>query len=85
MANQLEQPIYEPDIYEIAVTDDVLGGPAGPPNLPLLQLANRTAWLKKAMDSLRPLGTLQFLTTGNYVAADYDANGTGLANTEAEG
>jgi hypothetical protein len=52
MANLQETPIYEPGIYQIETTDPVVGGPNGISNLPLKQLANRTAYLKQFADEV---------------------------------
>lgn len=51
-------PITEtPDLYPAEVplvetTDPVLGGPAGPANAAAIALANRTAWLKAAIEAI---------------------------------
>ena len=52
MANLQETPYYEPGIYQIETTDPVVGGPNGISNLPLKQLANRTAYLKQIADEV---------------------------------
>lgn len=52
MANLTETTTYELGIYQLATTDPVAGGPDGLSNLPLKQLANRTAWLKQALENL---------------------------------
>lgn len=52
MANLTETPTYEAGIYQLETTDPVLGGPTGITNTPARQLANRTAWLKQAVDAL---------------------------------
>lgn len=52
MANQAEVPVWEAAIYEIATTDPVEGGPGGIANVSLLQLANRTLYLKTFFESL---------------------------------
>ena len=98
MANLTETPAYEPDIYELAVTDPVLGGPGGVSNTQAQQLANRTAYLldelnkaKNALRYIHPLGELQILAGPAYNAADYDEDsnslsyGLGKAGTPAEG
>lgn len=43
---------YENEIYQIETDDPVLGGPEGVANLPHSQLANRTAYLKEAVDGV---------------------------------
>lgn len=52
MANVPESPVYEAGIYQIEVTDPVLGGTNGISNLQAKQLANRTAYLKQQVDNL---------------------------------
>jgi hypothetical protein len=46
MAKQPETAIWTDGVYQIEKEDDVLGGTGGPDNLPLLDLANRTGYLK---------------------------------------
>jgi hypothetical protein len=50
MANQPENPVWEAGIYQFETTDPVEGGLGGIDNQPLLQLANRTAYLKEHLD-----------------------------------
>lgn len=52
MANLPEDPTYDAGVYQIETTDAVLGGPSGPTNLPLKNLANRTAYLKEHVDAI---------------------------------
>jgi hypothetical protein len=52
MANLTETPVYESGIYQIETTDPVVGGANGISNLPLKQLANRTAYLKQFADEV---------------------------------
>lgn len=52
MANLSEILQYDPGVYQIETTDPVLGGPNGLSNVPLKNLANRTAYLKKHVDDL---------------------------------
>ncbi|MDB2179564.1 hypothetical protein PMW64_06145, partial [Citrobacter farmeri] len=47
MANLPETPQWEDGIYQIEVSDPVLGGPDGITNRPLKQLASRTLYLKQ--------------------------------------
>lgn len=46
MADIIEDRDYKPTIYEIATTDDVIGGPSGISNRQATQLAARTNFLK---------------------------------------
>lgn len=52
MANQPEQPIFDPGVYQLETTDPVLGGIGGLSNIPLLSLTNRTSWLKQEVDTI---------------------------------
>ncbi|CAB4137067.1 hypothetical protein UFOVP326_1, partial [uncultured Caudovirales phage] len=53
MANQPESAAsYPAGVYQLETTDPVQGGVGGVSNTPLLQLANRTAWLKAQYDAL---------------------------------
>jgi hypothetical protein len=45
MANQPETATYDSGVYQLELTDPVQGGVGGLSNVPLLNLANRTAWL----------------------------------------
>ncbi|HGU6440754.1 TPA: phage tail protein [Citrobacter amalonaticus] len=47
MANLPETPQWDDGIYQIEVSDPVLGGPDGITNRPLKQLASRTLYLKQ--------------------------------------
>ena len=50
MANLKEQAKWEDGVYQIEENDPVLGGENGVTNRPIKQLANRTTWLKKALE-----------------------------------
>lgn len=50
MANLKEQEKWEDGVYQIEENDPVLGGEDGITNKPIKQLANRTLWLKKALE-----------------------------------
>lgn len=50
MANLKEQDKWEDGVYQIEENDPVLGGENGVTNRPIKQLANRTFWLKKALE-----------------------------------
>lgn len=52
MANLKEQDKWEDGVYQIEENDPVLGGENGITNRPIKQLANRTSWLKKALELL---------------------------------
>lgn len=46
MSNLTESNNFDANVYEIATTDSVIGGPGGISNLQAQALANRTNWLK---------------------------------------
>lgn len=50
MANLKEQDKWEDGVYQIEENDPVLGGENGVTNRPIKQLANRTFWLKNALE-----------------------------------
>jgi phage-related tail fiber protein len=50
MANLPETPQWEDGIYQIEVSDPVLGGPDGITNRPIKQLASRTLYLKQQVE-----------------------------------
>jgi len=50
MANLKEQEKWEDGVYQIEENDPVLGGENGVTNRPIKQLANRTLWIKKALE-----------------------------------
>lgn len=47
---QPEVPNYDTGVYQLQLTDPVQGGPGGVSNAPLLNLANRTAWLYQELN-----------------------------------
>lgn len=52
MANQPEAAVYDAGVLQLETTTPVEGGVGGDSNTPLLNLANRTAWLKVQVDAL---------------------------------
>lgn len=52
MANLPEEPTFDEGVYQIELTDPVIGGPNGISNRPIRNLANRTKWLKNQVDAL---------------------------------
>lgn len=52
MANLNETPTFDEGVYQLELTDPVIGGPNGISNQPLKNLANRTRYLKDALDAL---------------------------------
>lgn len=52
MANLNENANWEPGIYQLELEDPVIGGPDGIDNLQAKQLANRTLYLKKQIETI---------------------------------
>ena len=52
MGSFTEAKVYEDEIYQIELTDNVIGGATGIANRQAKQLANRTNWLKDKIDFL---------------------------------
>jgi microcystin-dependent protein len=59
MANLTESSTYEAGIYQLETSDPCLAGPSGVLNTPHKQLANRTKFLKDAVDVLAAAGTTE--------------------------
>lgn len=53
MAAIKETPQWEDEVRQVAIGDPVAGGDAGPVNMSVQDLANRTLYLKKAIDAAR--------------------------------
>ncbi|MBV4551695.1 hypothetical protein HU742_011165 [Pseudomonas sp. SWRI102] len=51
MADLPESKEWTPGVYQLETSDPVLGGPDGVSNQQAKQLANRTSWLKKKIES----------------------------------
>lgn len=51
MADLPESQDWAPGVYQLETSDPVLGGPEGISNQQAKQLANRTSWLKKKIES----------------------------------
>jgi hypothetical protein len=91
MANQPETASYSAGIYQIETNDPVQGGVGGLDNVPLLQLANRTAYLKLHLDSLEqgttippgiaPLASPNFSGSPTVPTAPSGDNSTLASNT----
>lgn len=87
MTNLIETPVYETGIYQLAVTDPYLGGQpaivsgtpvAGWVNAPLLQLANRTAFLNDNSKKLADYAALRAYTGS---ATRIEITNSGIAGT----
>ncbi|UWZ92580.1 TonB-dependent receptor [[Pasteurella] aerogenes] len=79
MANLKEQEKWEDGIYQIEENDPVLGGADGITNKPIIQLANRTTWLKKALELLTGKSKPKDLTADSASEADKDGHSHALA------
>ncbi|WP_288077329.1 phage tail protein, partial [Pseudomonas sp.] len=86
MANLPETASWDAGVYQLETTDPVLGGPNGKSNLPLKNLANRTAYLKAQVDSLSaskaPLASPAMTGAPTAPTAAADTNTTQIATTE---
>jgi len=78
MSFQPEVSTYETGIYQWEVTDPVQGGIGGVDNVPILQLANRTKYLKTHVDAIE-VATTAF--TGITPAGTYSVPATVFSNS----
>lgn len=87
MANLKEQDKWEYGVYQIEENDPVLGGENGITNKPIKQLANRTSWLKKALELLEKKSAPKDLTADSTSATEADGHTHALpsASTTAKG
>lgn len=74
MANLTETSTYEAGIYQLETTDPCLAGPGGVLNTPHQQLANRTKWLKAAVDGLTAAASSNATAISNEATARADAD-----------
>ena len=74
MANLKEQDKWEDGVYRIEENDPVLGGENGVTNRPIKQLANRTSWLKKALELLGKKSAPKDLTATSVSAVQADGH-----------
>lgn len=87
MANLKEQDKWEDGVYQIEENDPVLGGENGITNKPIKQLANRTSWLKKALELLGKKSAPKDLTADSTSETQADGHTHALpsASTTAKG
>jgi len=87
MANLKEQDKWEDGVYQIEENDPVLGGENGITNKPIKQLANRTSWLKKALELLGKKSAPKDLTADSQSATQADGHTHALpsASTTTKG
>jgi hypothetical protein len=88
MAALAETDSWEAGIYQIELTDPVVGGPDGISNRQAKQLANRTLWLKGLLEALQldlteyaPLASPAFTGTPSAPTPAAGDNSQRLANT----
>nr|WP_280286635.1 hypothetical protein [Pseudomonas sp. BN415] len=81
MTNLTESPSWEPGVYQIELTDPVVGGSDGISNRQAKQLANRTGWLKAQLEQLgldkQPLDATLSALAGLAAAANQIIYATG--------
>ncbi len=81
MATLAESATWSAGIYQLELTDPVLGGPDGIDNLQAKQLANRTAWLKAQVEARAPLASPILTGAPSAPTAPPGSNTSQLANT----
>ena len=84
MANLKEQDKWEDGVYQIEENDPVLGGENGITNKPIKQLANRTSWLKKALELLGKKSAPKDLTADSKSATQDDGHTHALPNASTK-
>lgn len=84
MANLKEQDKWEDGVYQIEENDPVLGGENGITNKPIKQLANRTSWLKKALELLGKKSAPKDLTADSESATEADGHTHALPNASTK-
>lgn len=85
MASLPESSTFDAGVYQLELTDPVIGGPSGVSNTPLKNLANRTKYLKDHVDALEssraPLASPALTGTPTAPTASQGTNTTQLATT----
>lgn len=88
MANVKEDKIWEEGIYQLEVTDPVVGGIDGISNKQAKQLANRTSYLKKQVEDNKSGADLALATKrdvdDSYSKTEVDKKFTSVGTTIAE-
>ena len=86
MANLPESSAFDAGVYQLELTDPVIGGPSGVSNAPLKNLANRTKYLKDHVDAIEaayaPKNSPAFTGTPTAPTPAQFSNNTALATTE---
>lgn len=79
MASLPESSTFDAGVYQLELTDPVIGGPSGVSNAPLKNLANRTKYLKDHVDALEngntPAGAATKLATARNISLSGDVSG----------
>ncbi len=70
MANLPESSKWEEGIYQLEVTDPVMGGPEGVDNKPIKQLANRTKYLKEKVEKAKKSADSKVSKSGDTITGD---------------
>lgn len=85
MASLPESSTFDAGVYQLELTDPVIGGPSGVSNTPLKNLANRTKYLKDHVDALEasraPLASPALTGAPTAPTAAAGTNTTQLATT----
>lgn len=85
MASLPESSTFDAGVYQLELTDPVIGGPSGVSNTPLKNLANRTRYLKDHVDALEtsraPLANPAFTGVPTAPTAAQGTSNTQLATT----
>ncbi len=85
MASLPESSTFDAGVYQLELTDPVIGGPSGVSNAPLKNLANRTKYLKDHVDALEstraPLASPVLTGTPTAPTATQGNSTTQLATT----
>lgn len=85
MASLPESSTFDAGVYQLELTDPVIGGPSGVSNTPLKNLANRTKYLKDHVDALEssraPLASPAFTGAPTAPTQASSDNSTKVATT----
>lgn len=85
MTNLTETETWEEGVYQIELTDPVVGGADGISNRQAKQLANRTTWLKARVDALISGTVSAFKATKLATARTLSISGAGTGSASFDG
>ncbi|HEJ6164801.1 TPA: hypothetical protein SL829_002130 [Pseudomonas aeruginosa] len=85
MTNLIETEAWEDGVYQIELTDPVVGGPNGISNVQAKQLANRTTWLKAKVDAFIDGTVSVFKATKLATARTLSISGAGTGSVAFDG